>query len=111
MNARRLMEPPRTSPSLTQVYHTAQRPSVKRITVVNCRLRGATLANQEGPLWVRTDKTQSEHNESGAHPLADIGADIDLCREGPRPCENSSDFRARRRIPERLRIMTLNHSA
>jgi len=28
--------------------------------------------------WVRTDKTQSEHNESGVHPLADIGADIVL---------------------------------
>ena len=30
---------------------------------------------------------------------------------GPRPCENSSAFRARRRIHEKLRIMKLNHPA
>src|SRR5215468_2774744 len=35
---------------------------------------------------------------------------VDVC-SWPRPCENSSAFRARGRMPARLRIMKLNHSA
>ena len=48
------------------------------------------------------DKTQSEHNESGVHLLADIGADIDLGREGP-GAEVDREFRmllVGRRPPE-----------
>src|SRR5882672_5530992 len=37
----------------------------------------------ERPLRVRLDITQSEHNESGYLPLADIGADIPFRRSGP----------------------------
>ena len=30
------------------------------------------------------DKTQAEHNESAHSPIADMRADIDFCREGPK---------------------------
>jgi len=33
--------------------------------------------------WVRTDKTDCEHNESGYPSIADIRADIDGCRLVP----------------------------
>src|SRR5262249_25107286 len=48
-------------------------PSKQRMTSISCSC----------PSRVRIDKTQSEHNESGVHLLADIGADIGLCRDGP----------------------------
>ena len=35
------------------------------------------------PFRVTTDKVQTEHNASGVHLWADIGADIDLRSEGP----------------------------
>ena len=35
------------------------------------------------PSRVTIDKTQSEHKESAHAPIADIGADIDLRRDGP----------------------------
>jgi len=34
----------------------------------------------EGLLWVNSDKTHLEHNESALTPIADMGADIDFCR-------------------------------
>src|SRR5262249_16756758 len=43
---------------------------------------------------VRTDKTQSEHNESGVHLLADIGAEVGLRRDGP-----TTDFTHRSKQP------------
>lgn len=36
-----------------------------------------------GPLWVRTDKTPCEHNESGYPSIADMRADIDWRRLVP----------------------------
>ena len=48
--------------------------------------RGKPLATHGRTIHrVRTDKTQSEHNESSVHLLADIGANIGLCRDGPKP--------------------------
>jgi len=35
------------------------------------------------PLWVRTDKTHCEHNESGYPSIADMRADIDWRRLVP----------------------------
>jgi len=43
--------------------------------------RGLCQATEpQCPSRVRTDKTQSEHNESGLPPKADIRADMDLRR-------------------------------
>ena len=51
-----------------------------------CRIEENLLQRTAGPyIRVRTDKTQSEHNESSVHLLADIGANIGLCRDGPKP--------------------------
>jgi hypothetical protein len=48
---------------------------------------------------------------SASPPIADMPGSPSDVAEGPRPCENSSAFRARRRMAEKLRIMKLNHPA
>jgi hypothetical protein len=45
-------------------------------------------------LWVTTDKTRSEQNESGYPPVADIRADIAFRRSGPIPDISGGIFRS-----------------
>ena len=48
--------------------------------------RRTLLRRTAGPyIWVMSDKTQAEHNESAHPPIADVKADIDFCRSGPDP--------------------------
>src|SRR5215475_566070 len=65
-----------------------------------CRIEENLLQRTAGPyIRVRTDKTQSEHNESGVHLLADIGADIGLRAKG----QNRSSIASTQEVAKSVR--------